>query len=109
MALPKGAGELRDRISVLRRVRTRDGIGGATETEELVLTAWASVNVLYSRDNVIAGERRDIRTHEVILRRGRNPVPMLGDVVAWGGGRLEVRSTRPIAHWLMLDCVTEAR
>jgi hypothetical protein len=109
MLLPKGAGELRDRISVLRRVKTRDGMGGAAETDETVLTAWARVNVLQARDNVIAGERRDIRTHEVILRLGVNPKPALGDVVVWSGGRLEVRSTRPVAHWLILDCITEAR
>jgi hypothetical protein len=108
-ALPKGAGDLRDRISVLRRVKTRDSMGGAAETEELVLTAWARVSVLQAKDNVIAGEHRDIRTHEVILRRGVDPVPKLGDVVEWRGGRLDVRATRPVANWLILDCVTEAR
>jgi hypothetical protein len=109
MALPKGAGELRDRISVLNRVKTRDSMGGATETDELVLTAWAQVNVLQARDNVIAGEHRDIRTHEVILRRGVSPVPKQGNVVQWLGYRLEVRATRPVGNWLILDCVTEVR
>jgi hypothetical protein len=109
MALPKGAGELRDRVSVLRRVKTRDSMGGATETEEAFLTVWARVNVLQAKDNVIAGERRDIRTHEVILRDGVNPKPKLGDIAIWQGTRLEVKATRPIAHWFILDCVTEVR
>jgi hypothetical protein len=109
MALPKGAGDLRDRVSILNRVKTRDGIGGATETETEILTAWAQVNVLQAKDNVIAGEHRDIRTHEVILRGGVSPVPKQGNVVQWLGYRLEIRATRPVARWLILDCVTEAR
>jgi hypothetical protein len=109
MVLPKGAGELRDRISVLNRVKTCDEMGGAAETDELALTVWARVNVLQSKDNVIAGEHRDIRTHEVIIRRGVSPCPKLGNIVLWGGYRLEIKATRPAAHWLILDCVTEAR
>jgi hypothetical protein len=84
-------------------------MGGAEEREYELLNTYAQVNVLYSRDNVIAGERRDIRTHEVIFRDGVGPYPKLGDVVLWRWARLEVRATRNVAHWFILDCVTEAR
>ena len=109
MALPKGAGELRERIVVLRRAKSRDSMGGSVETEEELLKAWARVNVLQAKDNVIAGTHRDVRTHEVILREKVNPVPRQGDIVSWKNSRLEIRATRPVATWLILDCVTEAR
>jgi hypothetical protein len=84
-------------------------MGGAAITEEAVLTAWARVSALQARDNVIADERREIRTHEVILRAGLSPAPKMGDIAEWRGERLKVRATRPEANWLILDCVTEAR
>jgi len=109
LALPKGAGALRERITIYRKVRERDGMGGSSETEKELLSAWAQVNVLQAKDNVIAGTSRDIRTHEVILRSQVSPVPKQGDIVDWTGYRLEVRATRPVATWLILDCITEVR
>ncbi|MDR1943974.1 MAG: head-tail adaptor protein [Synergistaceae bacterium] len=109
MALPRGAGDLRDRISILRRVKTRDSMGGAAESEALILTTWARVVALQAKDNVIAGGRRDIRTHEVVIRSGISPRPKQGDIAEWRGARLEVAATRPAACWFVLDCVTEVR
>ena len=108
MALPKGAGDLRDRVKILRKQKAKDGMGGFVETEIQILRIWAQVNALQAKDNVIAGQRRDIRTHEIILRKGVEPIPKQGDIAEWEGNRLEVAATRPVANWLILDCVTEA-
>ena len=109
MALPRGAGDLRDRIRVIRPSRTRDSMGGSVITETEMLTVWARVETLQARDNVIADEHREIRTHEVILRSGGDCVPKQGDIIEWRGSRLRAAATRPVGSWLILDCVTEAK
>lgn len=107
MALPKGAGNLRDRITILRTAYTVDSMGGYGDPVETELGSFfAQVNCTQSRDNVIADQSRDLRTHEVILRQGTVDAQQ-GDIVSWQGSRLVVRATRPVAHWLILDCVSE--
>ena len=109
MALPRGAGALRDRVTISRVEYTMDEMGGYGEPKETELgTFFAQVNCTQARDNVIADQNRDLRTHEVIIRQGTVGVAQ-EDIVTWRGDRLIVRATRPVAHWLILDCVTEAR
>lgn len=105
MALPKGAGALNERVTIYRLDKQLDNMGGYTETEREIGSFFAHVNVVSARDNVIADQMRELRTHEVILRLGTVDV-MQGDIVAWRGSRLDVRATRPMARWLILDCVT---
>ena len=109
MALPKGAGALRDRVTIFCPAYEVDEMGGRGDKTESVLgTFFAQVNCTQARDNVIADQSRDLRTHEVILRQGTVIVKQ-GDTVVWQGERLTVKATRPVAHWLILDCVTEAQ
>ena len=109
MALPKGAGYLRDRVTISRIEYTVDSMGGRGDPKETTLgTFFAQVNCSQSRDNVIADQSRDLRTHEIILRQGTVDA-MQGDIVTWRGDRLIVKATRPVAYWLILDCVTEVR
>lgn len=108
MPVPKGSGALRERISLLRYEKVKDGMGGHTEEEKKLTSLWAQVNVVQARDNVIADQARELRTHEVVIRGAAYRV-QLGDVVLWRGARLVVRATRPFAQWLFLDCVTEVR
>jgi len=105
MALPKGAGALNQRISISRFKKTRDSLGGFSQIEEPVGSCFAQVNVVQAKDNVIADQQRDLRTHEIIIRAGTIEVKQ-GDIVSWYGINLDVRTTRPVAHWLILDCVT---
>ena len=105
MALPKGAGSLNERITVSRQMKTRDSMGGFRQTAEELGACFAQVNVVQARDNVIADQQRDYRTHEVILRIGTLDVKQ-GDIVSWRGYSLDVKATRPVAQWLILDCVT---
>lgn len=105
MAFPKGAGSLNERITIYRVEKTIDDMGGYSENEIEIGSYFAQVNVTQARDNVIADQMRDLRTHEVILRAGTVDAHQ-GDIVLWRGSRLDVRATRPVAHWLILDCVT---
>ena len=62
-------------------------------------------------DNPVAlrdDQTRELRTHEVVIRAAAYPVRQ-GDIVLWRGSRLVVKATRPLTHWLFLDCVTEVR
>lgn len=108
MALPRGAGDLRDRITFLRPSKVGDGQGGFTVTEAEQTVVWARVTVPQARDGVIADQTRELRTHEVVIR-GAAFGAKQGDIIAWKDNRLLVRTTRPDAQWLVLDCVTETR
>lgn len=108
MALPNGAGALSERVGFYRFRKVKDLMGGYTETEALIGAAYARVNVTQARDNVIADQARELRTHEIIIRPGAAQVQQ-GDIAVWRGCRLVVKTTRPVANWLILDCVTEVR
>lgn len=108
MALPTGAGALSERVGFYRFRKVKDLMGGYTETEALIGAAYAQVNVTQARDNVIADQTRELRTHEIIMRPGAVQVQQ-GDIAVWRGYRLVVRATRPVGTWLILDCVTEVR
>lgn len=108
MAMPRGAGALRERITLLRYEKVKDGMGGHTETEHKLVSLWAQVAAVQARDNVIADQTRELRTHEVVIRAAAYPVQQ-GDIVLWRGSRLVVKATRPLTHWLFLDCITEVR
>ena len=108
MAFPKGAGALSERVGFYRFQKVKDLMGGYTETETLIGAAYAQVNITQSRDNVIADQTRELRTHEIIIRSGAVKVQQ-GDIAVWCGERLSVRATRQVANWLILDCVTETR
>lgn len=108
MALPKGAGALSERVGFYRLQKTKDLMGGYTETEALIGAVYAQVNVTQARDNVIADQARELRTHEIIIRPEALKVQQ-GDVAVWRGYRLTVKTTRPVSNWLILDCVTEVR
>lgn len=108
MAFPKGAGALSERVGFYRSQKVKDLMGGYTETETLIGATYAQVNVTQARDNIIADQMRDLRTHEVIIRAGAVKVQQ-GDIAVWRGERLTVRTTRQVANWLIFDCVTEVR
>ena len=108
MALPSGAGALSERVGFYRLQKTKDLMGGFTETEMLIGAAYAQVNVTQARDNIIADQTRELRTHEIIIRPGAAKVQQ-GDIAVWRGYRLTVKTTRPVANWLILDCVPEVR
>ena len=106
MALPKGAGSLRERVAISRLTRIREDSGRYTEIENTIGEFFAQVTVTQSKDNVIADQTRDLRTHEIIFRAGVDV--QQGDIATWRGTRLDVRNTRPVGVWLIIDCVTRS-
>lgn len=107
MALPKGAGALRERVTVSRITRTKSESGRYTEAEIVIGEYFAQVNVTQAKDNIIADQMRDLRTHEIILRYKTVDIKQ-GDIITWNGLQLDVRATRPVGTWLILDCVTRS-
>jgi len=101
------AGELRDRIDVVRKTRKTDGMGGWTETESTLLSVWAQVQTPRSQTGVVAAQDAEIRTHEVAIRY--SPLPAINDIVKFLNDRLEVKGVRYDAkrQWTFLDCVPE--
>ena len=109
MAFPKGAGSLRERISISRYERERDEIGGFVETETEPQYFFAQVNVINVGDNIVAGQEREIRTYEVIMRSGTYNVKQNDIITLTSGLRLRVRGVRPSSKWLLIDCVIEVK
>ena len=101
------AGELRNRIEVVRKTRTTDGMGGCSETESTLLTVWAQVLTPRSKTGVVAQQDAEIRTHEIANRY--SALPAINDIVKHLGDRLEVKGVRHDAKrkWTFLDCVPE--
>jgi head-tail adaptor len=108
VAFPKGAGALSERVGFYRFQKVKDLMGGYMETEMLIGAAYAQVNVTQARDNIIADQMRDLRTHEIIVRAGAVKVQQ-GDIAVWRGERLKVRTTKQIANWNVYDCITDVR
>ena len=101
------AGDLRDRIEVVRKTRTTDGMGGWSESESTLLTVWAQVLTPRSKTGVVAQQDAEIRTHEVAIRY--SALPAINDIVKHLGDRLEVKGVRYDSkkQWTFLDCVPE--
>ncbi len=101
------AGDLRDRIEVVRKTRTTDGMGGWSETESTLLTVWAQVLTPRSKTGVVAQQDAEIRTHEIAIRY--SALPAINDIVKFLNDRLEVKGVRHDAKrkWTFLDCVPE--
>lgn len=101
------AGDLRDRIEVVRKTRTTDGMGGWSESESTLLTVWAQVLTPRSKTGVVAQQDAEIRTHEIAIRY--SALPAINDIVKHLGDRMEVKGVRYDSkrQWTFLDCVPE--
>lgn len=62
------AGELREKIQLLKRVSVSDGAGGSTIDWEVQVTARAAIKVLKAGENVIAGRLQGTQTLVCTLR-----------------------------------------
>lgn len=109
MAFPKGAGNLRDRIGISRYVRERDSMGGYEERLSEPEYFYAQVNVINVGDSIVAGQEREIRTYEIIMRSGTYDVKQNDVIILTNGLRLKVRGVRPADRWLLIDCVIEVK
>lgn len=99
-------GDLRDRIDVFKVVRTSDGMGGWTVSDELVCSVWASVRVPASRDGTIADATAEVRSHSVRVRQSAETLKVqIDNIIVWRDWRLVVKAVRPDKYqWIDFDC-----
>lgn len=99
-------GELRDRIDIVKEVRTADGMGGWTVSDELVCSVWANVIVPASRDGTIADATAEVRSHAVRVRQSAETLKVqIDNIIVWRDWRLVVKNARPYKYqWIDFDC-----
>ena len=100
-------GELRDKISIIRKMKTSDGMGGWGVTESVIISPWAKVEAPKSKTGIIAQKDTEIRTHQITIRY--HDGIMIGDIVSFFGTRLIVKAIRHdrLRRWMYLDCEPE--
>lgn len=100
-------GELRDQISIIRKTKTSDGMGGWSVTESVIVSPWAKVEAPKSKTGIIAQKDTEIRTHQVTMRY--NDAVETGDIVKFYDMRLVVKAIRHDSkrRWMFLDCEPE--
>jgi len=102
-------GELRDKISIIRKMKTSDGMGGWGVTESVIISPWAKVEAPKSKTGIIAQKDTEIRTHQVTMRY--NDAVKIGDIVKFYDTRLVVKAIRHDGkrRWMYLDCEPEVK
>lgn len=102
------AGQYNTRVEWRRIVKVKDTMGGFSEMEQPLGFRWASVAVPKARDNILAMQGVELRTH-VVTVRDRPDVPQMGDVLLCRGLRLRVLTGRPdpANACVYLDCVSD--
>ncbi len=68
-------GELRDRITVTRLVRTSDGRGGENATEEVFFNAFAKVTPMRPITGMVGDKMNVIQPYSVIIRYSLSRIP----------------------------------
>lgn len=102
------AGQYNTRVECRRIVKIKDAMGGFKNFEQRLGFRWANVAVPKARDNILAMQGVELRTH-VVTVRDRPDVPQMGDVLLCRGLRLRVLTGRPdpANACVYLDCVSD--
>ncbi len=98
-------GQLDQRVRLVSKAETPDGIGGVSTSESIYATVWAAVRPLRGRE-AKEGDRVDAAGDFLIVIRNRSDVNE-GHIVRWSGRDLNIRfvrnrGTREI--YLELEC-----
>lgn len=99
------AGQYNDRMEHRRVAKIKDAMGGYSEAEQSLGFRWANVAVPRARDNILAMQGVELRTH-VVTVRDRPDAPKMGDILLCRGLRLRVLAARPdpANACVYLDC-----
>jgi SPP1 family predicted phage head-tail adaptor len=90
-------GQMDQRVSIQRKTRVADGLGGFTITETTIATVWARVETERGQERVIADQQRGVVGYRLTSRnQGSWSGVTTGDVLVLGSVRLNVRSA-PLA------------
>jgi SPP1 family predicted phage head-tail adaptor len=84
----EAAGALRDRITIRRRVESRDATGGLDRTWTTLAEIWAQVISINGREEMIGNVLQGISTFQVTIRY-RNDLKA-SDQILWNGRELNV-------------------
>lgn len=102
------AGTFLCRVEVFRPASSPDSMGGRIMTETSMGSRWANVAVPKARDNVLAMQGLELRTH-VVTVRDKPEAPLRGDIISWRGVRLKILACRPdpANGCVYLDCESD--
>lgn len=102
------AGQYRDRVEHCRIVKTKDAMGGFENFEQHLGFRWANVAVPKARDNILAMQGVELRTH-VVTVRDHPDAPQMGDILLCRGLHLRVIAARPdpVNVCVYLDCESD--
>lgn len=62
------AGSLRHLVEIQRPINTKDAVGDVTTSYSTVASAWAAIQPLNTRDQLLAAQSRSSITHKIRLR-----------------------------------------
>lgn len=107
MAMKVGPGDLDERVTIRRQVRTPDGGGGYQESWTDLATRWAKVGPLSGRERDVANQTESPRNYRVTLRRdGVTATITEADILVWRGRDMNIRFIAdggPRRLYLVLD------
>lgn len=86
--MPYTLGELKERITLERKTKTRDGAGGATVTWASYATVWALVRPMTGRERESA-MRTEARAEYLVVIRNRDDI-LESDRIGWRGRKLNI-------------------
>lgn len=93
MRRPTGAGELDQRVSVLRLVETVGEGGTLTQSETTLGTVWAKVEPVRGQERVLADQERGVQTYRITTRNaGVWKQATTDDKLLWRGIKMNVKA-----------------
>ena len=69
------AGQLNQRVKVMRPIRSRDAVGASRVTYRRVIDTWCSIWPITQRESLVAGATATVGTHQIRMRK--KAVPLL--------------------------------
>lgn len=102
------AGTMKYRIEIWRKTSVPDSMGGRIETLAQIDVRWGAIDVPRSRDNILAMQGVELRTH-VITLRDKPEYPVKDDILKCAAGTLRVQGVRPDPNnrCVYVDCVSD--
>lgn len=83
------AGELRERVTIQTKTRTRDAMGGYVESWTDTATLWALVRPMSGGERAQAGQQQSAADYKVVIRYRSGITPQ--QRLVWRGTPLNIR------------------
>ena len=84
------SGSLRERIEILRPVRTPNGSGGNTTSYTSLFLTYSKVDQKKASTDIIASQANIIQPFEFTIRYRLDPVIQIGDRILWRSRNFEI-------------------